>query len=193
MPSIHAPPDALMHADPVRQALDDPLVREKIAVAARIALRRWMKYAKPQSLEQAAEEVASEAQATAWGKSSSYDPKLGSPCSWICGFVYRVAMKRNDRILRRKTTGLPIDLADPSPSAENCLIAAADRESLRGAFAALDTVDRRIADLHFVEGKPHAEVAAALGITPVNARVRTCRIRKELSAILSPFNKGGQS
>ena len=48
-------------------------------------------------------------------------------------------------------------------------------------------------DPHFVEGKPHAEVAAALGITALNARVRACRIKKELTAKLSPSSQGGQS
>ena len=88
---------------------------------------------------------------------------------------------------------MPNDLVDPSPSVEDRLIAASEKESLHRALASLDPFDRRIADLHFVEGKPHAEVAAALGITAVNARVRACRIKKELAAKLSPSSQGGQS
>jgi len=102
-------------------------------------------------------------------------------------------MKRLERVIRRKTIGLPSDLADPSPSAEDRLIAAADKESLRGAFASLDSVDRRIADLHFVEGMAHVEIATALGITDVNSRVRVCRIKEKLTALLSLSKKGGPS
>lgn len=193
MPQIHAPPDAPPSTDPVRAAMNDSKVLKSLATAARIRLRRWMKYASNAALDQAVEEVVSETLATAWEKVATYDPNRADVCTWVRGYLNKIAMKRLERVIRRKTIGLPSDLADPSPSAEDRLIAAADKESLRGAFASLDSVDRRIADLHFVEGMAHVEIATALGITDVNSRVRVCRIKEKLTALLSPSKKGGPS
>jgi len=193
MTQSHAPPSAVSGHDPVRTALGDPQVLAKLATAARIGLRRWMKHSSQAALEQAVEEVVSETLEAAWSKAVTYDPSRANVCTWIRGYLNKIATKRKDRAIRRKTTCLSNDLADPSPSAEDCLIAAADKERLRGAFASLDSVDRRIADLHFLEGKAHAEIAAALGITDVNSRVRVSRIKEKLTQLLSPLKKGGQS
>jgi RNA polymerase sigma factor (sigma-70 family) len=193
MPQIHAPPDAPAPSELVRAGMADSDTREKLATAARIALRRGMPSAPRAALEQAVEEVVAETLAAAWAKAATYDPGRASVCTWIRGYVNKIALKRRDRTIRRKTTGLPEDLADPAPSAEECFFAAAEKESLRKAIDSLDPFDRRIADLHLVEGRAHSEIAAALGITDVNSRVRFCRIKKELTAKLSPSREGGQS
>ena len=59
MTQSHAPPSADPGHDSVRAALGDPQVMAKLATAARINLRRWMKYASQAALEQAVEEVVS--------------------------------------------------------------------------------------------------------------------------------------
>ena len=194
MPRIHAPPDAVTEADPVRTALEDPQVRDRILGAA----RRFVKLSKPYStrtaLEHDAEDLASRAQAKSLEKASTFDPvRGGSVTAWVIGFVRNIARERDSRKLCGDPSGLSERRADPSPSAQDSLILESDRELVRAALAKLHPDDRELARLCYTEGMKPAEIAVGTGITAVNARVRLCRIRKELAAILSPSFPGGRS
>ncbi len=77
-------------------------------------------------------------------------------------------------------TSAPLQLSDPSPSAEEDLIAEERVQQLREELLMLDPLWREILVLRDVEGLSYEDTAAALSIAPGTVKSRLHRARTEL-------------
>ena len=191
MTQIHAPPDA--PADVVKAALGDSEVRRKLHDTALASLARWKPYASRAALEHDAEDVVSRAQLTALKKARSFDASRASVKSWTQGIVRNLARALCGRTIPSAPPAELDTCSDGGESPQDRLIRSAERELVHAALAKIDADDRELVRLHYFEGIAAPDVAVRLGITPLNARVRLCRLRKVLFAILSPSIRGGRS
>lgn len=194
MAQVHDPPPAVAAPpNPVYEALRDPAAHIVIVRAARRLLSPRMEYSHRTELANAAAEVAADAEALALSKAASYDKSRGSVVVWIHGFVRKLVQQKFGR--RRKNHGdrSLADLADASPSAQDKVIRESERRAVHEALALVAALDRRLVELTYFDGLPSEEVARIVGISATNVRVKLCRLRKELHALLSPQIEGGRS
>ena len=77
-------------------------------------------------------------------------------------------------------TSAPIQLSDPSPSAEEDLVAHERVQQLREELLMLDPLWREILVLRDVEGLSYEDTAAALSVAPGTVKSRLHRARTEL-------------
>ncbi|WP_432981827.1 RNA polymerase sigma factor [Dactylosporangium sp. CA-233914] len=123
----------------------------------------------------------------------TYRPERGSEIAWIFGVAHHVVAAERRRARRESAAGRRIAgrrLLEPADIAR--IEERIDAESAaRRVYQALDGVPegtRRLIELVAVDGLSTAEAAAALGISPIAARVRLHRARKKVSFI---FAAGG--
>jgi RNA polymerase sigma-70 factor (ECF subfamily) len=140
--------------------------------------------------EDVAEELAQEAMASVWRKAHLFDAEKAGAGTWI------FSIARNLRIDAFRRQRRPeVDFDDPAlvpddPVAPDAMIDH-DRQAaaVRAALAGLPQEQARIVHLSFFEDKPHAEIAAELGIPlgTVKSRMRLAfqRFRKALGEPLS--------
>ncbi|MDY0873356.1 sigma-70 family RNA polymerase sigma factor [Dongia rigui] len=135
--------------------------------------------------EDVAEELAQEAMASVWRKAHLFDAEKAGAGTWI------FSIARNLRIDAFRRQRRPeVDFDDPAlvpdePEAPDALIDQGRQAvAVRAALAALPQEQARIVRLSFYEDKPHAEIAAELGIPlgTVKSRMRLAfqRFRKAL-------------
>jgi RNA polymerase sigma-70 factor (ECF subfamily) len=102
--------------------------------------------------------------------------------------AYLLAIARNlylqGRRGQRRTDEIHETLPDPAPSVERTRAARRELARTLDALQQLPELDRAALLLRAQEELPYDEIAAALGITPVAARVRIHRARARLAAIL---------
>jgi RNA polymerase sigma-70 factor (ECF subfamily) len=100
-------------------------------------------------------------------------------------FVLRVAHNRGlDHLFRRKATEPdPPEVPDPRPGPDVALDAQRQLDRLFQAVRLLPLGQRQVLTLS-LEGLPHADVGAVLGITAENVAVRLGRAREALRALL---------
>lgn len=111
-------------------------------------------------------------------------PRFRGECSERA-FVLRVAHNRglNHLWRRRSPESLPSELVDPSPHPD---VQTQRREDVDRLFAAIRSLSpplRQVLTLA-LEELPHAEIAAALGISEGNVAVRLSRARAALRSLL---------
>jgi RNA polymerase sigma factor (sigma-70 family) len=99
-------------------------------------------------------------------------------------FVLRVAHNRGlshawRRAKRPPTEPEPLDVADPRPGADEQVAANERAEQFLRHLRTLPLGQREVLALA-LEGLPHAEIAAIVGITPENVAVRLGRARDAL-------------
>jgi len=98
-------------------------------------------------------------------------------------FVLRVAHNRGLshawRRSKRPQTGAPVDVADPRPRADERVAQSQRAEQFLRHVRMLPLGQREVLALA-LEGLPHAEIAAIVGITPENVAVRLGRAREAL-------------
>ncbi len=195
MAQVHDPPPVLTEPpNPVHEALCDPAIHLLIVRAARNCLRPRMAYSHRIELENAAEEIAAEAQSRALANAASFDDTLGrSVVNWIHGIVRNVVRQKFGRLRKNHGDQSLAQLADASPSVQDKLIRESERGAVHEALERISTLDRRLVELCYFDGLPREEIARIVGISAVNVRVKLCRLRKELHALLSPKIRGGQS
>jgi len=140
--------------------------------------------------EDVAEELAQEAMATVWRKAHLFDADRAGAGTWI------FSIARNLRIDAFRRQRRPeVDFDDPllipdEPLAPDIMLDH-DRQALavRAALADLPQEQARIVHLSFFEDKPHAEIAAELGIPlgTVKSRMRLAfqRFRKALGGAVT--------
>lgn len=111
-------------------------------------------------------------------------PRFRGECSERA-FVLRVAHNRglNHLWRRRNPESLPDELVDPAPSPDTQTQRREDVDRLFAAIRSLAPPLRQVLTLA-LEELPHAEIAAALGISEGNVAVRLTRARAALRSLL---------
>jgi len=114
-----------------------------------------------------AEEVLQEVFWQVWREASQFDPRRGSPESWLLMRAKSRAIDRLRSIRRReKTFVMPVEesVAHPTqPGADESAAAVEGRSLLESALAQLPAAQRRVIELAFFEGLTQSEIAARLG------------------------------
>lgn len=159
--------------DPVRVALADTAVGERLVAAARTFLAARSGGA----LARDAAEIVQEASTRALARAATFDPSR-DVVAWLVGFVINVAREHvRDRAARTaapQLADLAADLGRPVADA------AADRELVARLLAQLSAADRELVRLVYTDDLPFAEVGPLLGTTETAARVRHHRLLKQL-------------
>ena len=135
--------------------------------------------------EDMAEELAQEAMAMVWRKAHLFDSDKAGAGTWIFSIARNL---RIDAFRRQKRPELELDdptlVPDDPRSPEAELDHGQQARAVRAALATLPTEQATIVHLSFFEDKPHAEIAAQLGIPlgTVKSRMRLAfqRFRKAL-------------
>ena len=193
MAHVLDPPPTIAAPDPVRAALSDPVMLEKIVFMAKMMLRQMVRNGIRTERDLAAEEIASEAMLIALRKAADYDPEIASVTTWIQGIVRNLTMKYRDARKMGIVSEFPADVADANESVQERLMRDTDGEQVRVALAKLSVKDQKLVQLHYVEDLTSAEIGAILEMSAGNVRVRLVRIHNELRPILSAAFEGGQS
>jgi len=174
VPQSHAAPPA----DPVQAALDDPDVRAGLLDHARVLLTRWLASRPAAVRAEATADAVQEMQLRALQKRCEYDPAIGRVQAWLHGIMTKVLYETARSMGRQPVQALEdsaaweqlaADLAPPIAEAVPNRLAAAEY------LARLPAEQRQILHLRYYEDLSHEEIAARLGISPGNARVRLCR------------------
>jgi RNA polymerase sigma-70 factor (ECF subfamily) len=107
---------------------------------------------------------------------------------------YLLAIARNlflaDRRHARRLTTLDDRAHDTRPGPERRAHAQFELQAVLAALQTLPEIDRAAVLLRAEEGMSYDEVAAALGISPVAARVKVCRARLRLAEALRTRGPG---
>jgi RNA polymerase sigma-70 factor, ECF subfamily len=172
-----APPE-----DPVRAALDDAEVRNGLLDHARAILGRWLADRPATARSEAVQETL----LRALQKGHEYAPAVGTVRGWLHGVLNNV-LRETARSLRRLPAQGPADSAawerlapDLAPQAAEGVL---DRLAAADYLAQLPAEHRQVLQLRFYENLRSDEIAARLGISPANARVRLCRALAAVRAI----------
>jgi RNA polymerase sigma factor (sigma-70 family) len=183
-PPVTKPP-AVPLVEPVRLALDDPEVRGDLLHHALSVLARWLGDRPAAARFDAATEAVQETQLRSLQKCNDYDSSL-SVRAWLHGIMNNVLFE-TVRTIRR----LPAQELEDSAAWEQ-LTANCTQHRDDAAFGQLDVADclaklpsehLEIIQLRFKVGLKHSEIAARLGISTANARVRLCRAISAAQAI----------
>jgi RNA polymerase sigma factor (sigma-70 family) len=123
----------------------------------------------------------------------TYRPARGSVISWVFGVARNVVSAERRRALRETAATRRIAgrrLLDPADIArlEERIDAESSARRVYQALANVPDGTRRLLELVAVDGLPVADAAAALGISPVAARVRLHRARSQLRHLLTDPN-----
>jgi RNA polymerase sigma-70 factor (ECF subfamily) len=178
----HAAPPA----DPVQAALDDPDVRSGLLDHARAILGRWLASRPAAVREEAVADAVQETQLRALQKRQEYDSSLGRIQAWLHGIVDKVLLEIARSLCRQPAQALADSAAwerlaaDLAPHAAE---AVPDRLTAAEYLTRLPTEYRQMLQLRFYEDLSYEEIAARLGISPVNARVRLCRALSAAKAL----------
>lgn len=137
-----------------------------------------------------AEELAQEAMLAVWRKAEFFDPTKANAGTWIFAIARNL---RVDRLRRERRPEIDADdpalVEDPAPIAEETVSAQQSERRVRLALADLPPDQAQVVTLSFYEDRPHAEIAARLGIPlgTVKSRLRLAmkRIRGSLGDIAS--------
>lgn len=128
-----------------------------------------------------ADDVAQEAVTRAIASLAS---ERDTPIADLGGFVYGIARHLIADVHRARGRTLPVDSipepVEPSPGALDATIAHEDRERVRLALAELETPDRDLLRLYFVDGLDADAIGKRLGETAVNIRKRKSRALERL-------------
>jgi RNA polymerase sigma-70 factor (ECF subfamily) len=139
--------------------------------------------------EDVAEELAQEAMASVWRKAHLFDASRAGAGTWIFTIARNL---RIDAFRRQRRPEIEFDdpaLVPDEPSAPDVMLDQSRQVvAVRIALAALPQEQAQIVRLSFFEDKPHAEIAAELGIPlgTVKSRMRLAfqRFRKALGEVM---------
>lgn len=177
-----SPPGCPEH--PVRAALDDAEVRAGLLRHAAARLGLWLSDRPARSRMDAAEEAVQEGMNRALARSASFDPAQSTAAAWLHGVLERV-LHEQCRAIRKQPAQPAAD-----PAAWNGLEArlAGEPAALAELLAVLPDDQRRLVTMFHLDEKSHEEIAAELGISVGNSRVRLARA---LAALRDHLAKGG--
>ncbi|BCY10318.1 RNA polymerase sigma factor [Actinoplanes sp. L3-i22] len=120
----------------------------------------------------------------------TYRPDRGSRTAWLYGVAHHVVAAEHRRARRETTATRRVAgrrLLDPADVAriEERIDAEASARRVYRALSAIPDGTRRLLELVAVDGLPVADAAAALGMSPIAARVRLHRARHRLRELLT--------
>jgi RNA polymerase sigma-70 factor, ECF subfamily len=113
--------------------------------------------------------------------------------AWLSQIIVNAArgmVRRTGRVhIRELSVDLNPDASDDAPARHEPAVAAetdtfADGDAIRRAFGRLDGNTRALLALHYVEGRPLAEIAAAMGSPVGTVKWRLSNARKALERAL---------
>ncbi|HEX6934695.1 MAG TPA: ECF RNA polymerase sigma factor SigK [Streptosporangiaceae bacterium] len=126
------------------------------------------------------EEVTQEVFIEIWRTAARFDPRRGSPLSWVATIAHRRAVDRvraeeRSAARARRAASHPVAYDVVAESAEHNL----DRERVRHCLKRLTDLQREAVTLAYYGGYTYREVATLLGVPPgtVNTRMRDGLIR----------------
>jgi RNA polymerase sigma-70 factor (ECF subfamily) len=171
-PSVATLPD-----DPVRKALEDPEVQKSLSDHAIAVLGRSPFGCLVADRLERAKDACQETCLRALEKRHDYDPTRPVR-PWLHGIMNHV-LSETERSVRRSPTQEPAELAaweqlavDLRPNAADL---AADQAELANCLSKLIPEHRELLMFRYYEALDHNQIAAHLGISVGNARVRLCR------------------
>ncbi len=135
-------------------------------------------------------ELTAETFAVAFEKRSRFRWMGKSPGAWLFGIATRILFRHlrqrdtEHRAVQRLGLQIPRPDEDAKERIEDLLDGDAVRAAVRAALADCRPGDRRILELHVIDGLPYPEVAATLGCTVNTARVRVHRALARLEGRL---------
>jgi RNA polymerase sigma factor (sigma-70 family) len=120
-----------------------------------------------------------------------YDPRRGSMRSWLYTVVHSKATDLLRRTIRHAAVSLPPEVAnllqgreeDPATEYERNQRCAEVQYMLAELRRSVSERNYAVLHLHWIEGHPVAEVAAALGLTPAQVWVREHRLKRKLQRL----------
>jgi len=163
--------------DPVRKTLDDPEVQQSLADHAIAVLGRSPFGCLVADRQERAKDACQETCLRALQKRRDYDP--ARPVRpWLHGIMNHV-LSETERSVRRSPTQEPTELAaweqlaiDLRPNAADIT---ANQAVVANCLSKLCPEHRELLMLRYYDVLDHSQIAARLGISAGNARVRLCR------------------
>ena len=132
-----------------------------------------------------AEDVTADIFARAWSRRQSYDPRKGTPSTWLWAIARNLV---TDRLRRRRLA--EVELSADLPSSDDPLAEVSRQEEWEqvwGALTRLPAVDQEIIALRFGAGHTNRSIAGLLGLSEANVAQRLRRalgkVRTELGGV----------
>ena len=166
------PPTAAPPADPVRAALGDPHVLDRLRQAVRGVYYGGLPHV---------DEVVQEVCTRALEKKDKYDAAKGGVVAWLCGLVTYIVYEHRRRERKQPHQPGDVDLAELVAARPEDDDAAEVIRLAHAYVATLDGPDREIITMFHFEKLPHAQIAKRLGITVTAARKRYSRAFKTMT------------
>jgi RNA polymerase sigma-70 factor (ECF subfamily) len=183
---------AALPVDPVASALADPEVGRGLLEHALAVLGRRLADRPAVVRSEEAGDAVQDTGLRALQKRDEYAPVVGPVSGWLHGILNKVLCERVRSLIRlpgqapasraaweRLAADLATHPADAVP----------DRLTASDYLAKLPAEHQEVLRLRFYGGLSHEELAARLGISPGNARVRLCRA---LAAAKAMAGEGGR-
>lgn len=181
-------------------AVDDPQDADFAACFARVApaLTAWVaaRLAGPLARELSPEDVVQEVACRAFARRAAFDPALGPFRAWLFGIARNVLLGGLERLAAGgarvredwlSTSGLH-KVPDDATSVTQALLRSEHLARFLAVVAGLDDADRALVVHRGLEGLPHDDVAALLGIEPRAATKRWERLRERLRTTWSALD-----
>ena len=141
-------------------------------------------------------ELTAETFAIAFEKRARFRWMGKSPGAWLFGIAKRILLRnlRRQQTERRAVQRLGVQIPRNDDESirriENLIDGAALRDLVRAALDSCRDADRRILELHVIEGHAYPELATELGITINAARVRVHRALARIEEQLEVLDAG---
>ncbi|HET7600970.1 MAG TPA: sigma-70 family RNA polymerase sigma factor [Gemmatimonadales bacterium] len=134
----------------------------------------------------AAEDLTAETFLRALQAADRFDPATRGERPWLITIARNLLRDHRRRARVRQYVNLHAlrDLASHAPSPEERLLYEEEAGRALDALAGLDAADREIVSLRYASGLSGPEIAALLGISEANARVRLWRAMARLRTAL---------
>ena len=169
-------------------ALDLTELQPKLMAHAIAQLQHWLSDRPKAIHQQEAEDIVQEALLRAHQKHAQFDPAVCNLAGWVHGILNNV-LKEHCRKLRRQPVQPPADHGDWDKLSMR-MDPTLDTSELTVLLDRLSEESRRIATMHRIDGLSHQEIAAKLGISVGNSRVKVARVMSKLKQIAN--KEGGR-
>jgi RNA polymerase sigma-70 factor, ECF subfamily len=165
-----AQPTTATPVDAVRAALDDPELRNELIRHALSRLGKLLADRPAAVRADIAGDAVQEASKRAWERRAEFDASR-SVAAWLHG-ILELVMYEHCRTLHKQPAQ-----PDANPAAWDAMAEhfASDSVELNELLNALSADQRRIVTMHHLDGLGHEQIAAELGISVGNSRVRVAR------------------
>lgn len=137
-----------------------------------------------------AEEVTQEVFVEVWKKASAWDPRLGSPITWMVVMARRRSVdriRREEALRKREDKVAPTWHVTPHSEVESAVTEAEDHSEIRTGLDTLSELQREVIELAFFGDHTYAEVAEMLDLPlgTVKTRMRDglMRLRRNLGVV----------